>query len=396
MDTAEIKRPNQNKAVQEIILAEHRKLATVRKMTVRREEFLDHMTFAANERTLYRETLGPLIGVKEDWRADGASEAEIDLSAFDYQEALYYDCGVFTGYYGPDLSEIISNDEKELVYRNFMGIRHKLVKASSTIGHPMAFPIKTWTDWERIKPRYQFSEGRIPSELKANVEKMRAAGYVIVATIPGGFDEIRVLLGDEASLLGPYTQPDLLNDILDTIGETTAKVLDLVTREITIDMLLVHEDMAGKGGPLWGPNQVDELMVPYYRRCWDVVRTRGARLFNIDSDGDCTPIMTSLIKGGINMFHPCEPCGNMDMVALRRRYGNQLALEGGIDKFALMAGFAEIEVELERVVPEMVRTGGCILGLDHRIPQGVSIANYRYYLEKLNEIIIRVRCEMAA
>jgi hypothetical protein len=396
MDTAEIKRPNQNDAIQEIILEEHRKLATVRKMTVRREEFLDHMTFVTNERTLYRETLGPLIGVKEDWRADGASEAEIDLSAFDYVEAIYYDCGAFTGYYGPDQSEIISNDATELVYRNFMGIRHKLVKESSTLGHPMAFPVKTREDWERIKPRYQFCEGRIPAEIKANVEKMRDAGHVIVATIPGGYDEIRVLVGDEASLMGPYTQPDLLNDILDTIGATAARVLDLVTREVPIDMLLVHEDMAGKSGPLWGPKQVEELMVPYYRRCWEVVRARGGRLFNIDSDGDCMPIMASLIKGGINMFHPCEPGGNMDMVALRRQYGNQLAIEGGIDKFALMAGFAEIEAELERVVPEMVRTGGCVLGLDHRIPQGVSIANYRYYLEKLNEIITRVRCEMAA
>lgn len=395
MDTADIKRPNQNDAVQEIILKEHRKLATTRRMTVRREEFLDHMTFAANERTLYRETLGPLIGVKEDWRANGASEAEIDLSAFPYAEALYYDCGAFTGYYGPDLSEVISEDDKELVYRNFMGIKHKLVKESSTLGHPVEFPVKTREDWERIKPRYQFCEGRIPAGVKANVEKMRAAGHVIVATIPGGYDEIRVLLGDEASLLGPYTQPELLKDILDTIGETASKVLDLLTREVPIDMLLVHEDMAGKSGPLWGPKQVDELMVPYYRRCWDVVSARGARLFNIDSDGDCTPIMANLIAGGINMFHPCEPGGNMDMAALRRQYGTRLALEGGIDKFALMKGFAEIDAVLERVVPEMVRTGGCVLGLDHRIPLGVTIENYRYYLKKLNEIIARERGAMA-
>lgn len=396
MDTAEIKLPNQNDEIRNIILEEHRKLATVRKMTVRREEFLDHMTFVTNERTLYRETLGPLMGVKESWREQGAGAAEIDLSAFTYQEALYYDCGIFSGYYGPDQSQIISNDDQTLVYRNFMGVTHQLCKGSSTLGHPMAFPVKNRADWERIKSRYQYCDGRIPANLKENVAKMQAAGHVIVATIPGGYDEIRVLLGDEMSLMGPYEEPELIEDILDTIGETASRVLELATRDITIDMLLVHEDMAGKSGPLWGPKQVEELMVPYYRRCWDVVRSRGARLFNIDSDGDCSAIMPGLIKGGINMFHPCEPCKNMDMVELRHRFGTQLAFEGGIDKFILMQDNTAIDAELERVVPEMVRSGGCVLGLDHRIPPGVSIQNYRYYLKRLQEIIARERRKMGA
>jgi len=391
MDTAEIKRPNQNDDVLDIVLEEHRKLSTERKMTVRREEFLDHMTFQANERTLYRETLGPLMGVKEDWRAQGASEEEINLSSFPYQEALYFDCGIFTGYYGPDLSEILQNDEETLIYRNHMGIKHQLIKSSSSLGHPVEFPVSTWEDWERIKPRYQFCEGRISKSLKETTERMRDAGHVIIANIPGGYDEIRVLLGDEMSLIGPYSQPELINDILQTMGDTAVKVLELATNEIVIDMLLVHEDMAGKSGPLWGPKQVEELMVPYYRRCWDIVKAKGGRLFNIDSDGDCSAIMASLIKGGINMFHPCEPCEKMDMAELRKKFGTQIAFEGGLDKFVLMKDFKDIDDELERVVPEMVKTGGCVLGLDHRIPPGVSIENYRHYIRKLIEIIDRER-----
>lgn len=384
----DIVRPGERKEVQEVILADHRKLSIVRKMGVRREEYLDYLTFKSNLRTLYREHLGPFVGLKEEWQAQGASEAELDLSAFIYREALTFDCGIFTGYFGPDQSEILSYSDEEIVYRNFMGIKHRLLRGSSTLGLPAEHPVSSWEDWQRIKPCYEFQPGRIPSELKQRCEAMRDQGYVITASIPGGFDEVRVLLGEEV-LVAPYTDPALIKDILDTIGDTAYRTLELATREITIDQLFVHEDMAGKSGPLWGPRQVDQFMVPYYRKCWDIVQQRGGRIFNVDSDGDCNALLGSLIRGGINMFHPCEPAANMDIVAIRARYGIQLALEGGINKYSLLEGKEAINRELERVVPAMVHSGGCVLSLDHRIPNGVAIENYRYYIGRLQEIIAR-------
>jgi len=391
MDTAEIKRPNQNDGVTARILADHLKLSSKRTMTVGREEYLDHMTFRTNKRTLYREHLGPFIGLKDEWRAQGASESECDLSAFHYNEPLFFDCGIFTGYYGPDLSEILSEDDETLVYRNFMGVLHKTIRSSSTLGHPMDFPVKNRADWDRFKPFYEYSEGRLPPGMKERVDQARAEGYVIVASIPGGFDEIRVLLGDEGALMGVYLEPDLIHDILKTIGDTAVRVLEECARLISFDQLNIHEDMAGKSGPLWGPRQVDEFMVPYYRRCIQAARRAGARLFNVDSDGDCNAILDSFVEAGVNMFHPCEPAAFMDMVELRKRYGDKLAFEGGIDKYALLKSKAEIDAELEYRVPYMVKTGGCVLGLDHRIPNGVPLENYRYYMARLQEIIERER-----
>jgi hypothetical protein len=395
MDTAEIKRPQQNDAVLARILSGHRKLSMKRTMTVRAEEYLDHMTFRSNERSLYREHLGPFVGVKEEWAAEGASEDELDLSAFHYNEALFHDSGIFTGYYGPDLSEVLSEDEDEIVYRDFMGIRHRTIKASSTLGHPLEFPVVSPEDWERIKPFYQDCEGRIPESAAAAVRRAREEGFVITASIPGGYDELRVLLGDEGSLIGTYTEPGLLHDILDTIGSTASAVLEKALGTMRIDQLNIHEDMAGKSGPLWGPKQVDEFIVPYYRSCIEVAGKGGVRLFNVDSDGDCMAILPSFVEAGVNMFHPCEPTAGMDIVAIRQRFGTGLALEGGIDKHALRRSTADIDAELELRVPPMLRSGGCVLDLDHRIPNGVSIANYRHYLAKLKEIVERERHAMA-
>jgi hypothetical protein len=37
----------------------------------------------------------------------------------------------------------------------------------------------------------------------------------------------------------------------------------------------------------------------------------------------------------------------------------------------------------------MVRTGGCLLGLDHRIPNGTPLEHYRFYIAKAWEILDR-------
>ncbi len=76
---------------------------------------------------------------------------------------------------------------------------------------------------------------------------------------------------------------------------------------------------------------------------------------------------------------------------VRRTYGKRLAFMGGLDKHVLRRSRQEIAAELERKIPPMVQTGGCVLGLDHRIPGGTPLSHYRFYIEKAWEIIERTR-----
>jgi uroporphyrinogen-III decarboxylase len=147
--------------------------------------------------------------------------------------------------------------------------------------------------------------------------------------------------------------------------------------------------MAGKSGPLAGPEQIREFIAPYYRRIWDLLRNRGARLFDQDSDGDMNPVIDAFLDAGVNCMHPMEPAANMDIVKVRAKYGKRLAFYGGIDKHVLRRSKEEIVKELEYKIPPMVKTGGCVLALDHRIPNGTPLENYRFYLKKAWEIMDR-------
>ena len=53
----------------------------------------------------------------------------------------------------------------------------------------------------------------------------------------GGFDEPRQLLGEENLCLAYYENPELIHDILDTIGRTAEQVLDHVSAAVQVDDL---------------------------------------------------------------------------------------------------------------------------------------------------------------
>jgi hypothetical protein len=48
-----------------------------------------------------------------------------------------------------------------------------------------------------------------------------------------------------------------------------------------------------------------------------------------------------------------------------------------------------IDREMERMVLATIHSGGCMFSPDHRIPNDVTIENYRYYIWRLKECIAR-------
>ena len=367
----------------------HADLAIVRNCTVSRDEYLDHMTFARNDRPLFTEIFGPLIGLKEEWAEQGATPAELNFSAFKYRCEERGHVPVNTGRLGGHEPRIIEETEEYVVSRDEYGRTMRLCKGRATLPLPLDHPVESMDDWLAIKPWYEFSEERFGARWEMVAREHLAAGRVVTVNIPGGFDEPRQLMGEEALCLAFYDQPEMVHDMLDTIGETALRVLDRVSSAIQVDLLSVHEDMAGKSGPLIGPRLVAEYIRPYYGRVWDMLAERGARLFDQDSDGNMSAVIPAFLDAGVNCMHPMEPAAGMDIVQIRERFGNRLAFYGGIDKHVLRRSKESIFAELEYKIPPMVRSGGCVLALDHRIPNGTPLDHYRFYVRKAWEIMKR-------
>ena len=90
--------------------------------------------------------------------------------------------------------------------------------------------------------------------------------------------------------------------------------------------------------------------------------------------------------GGVNIVYPVEiGTWQTDPMELRRQYGPELRIIGGIDKREIAKGQAAIDAEIERRTP-LMREGGYVPAPDHDIIPGTSLHDYQYYLESIRAL----------
>lgn len=352
-----------------------------------RERYLAHCRYEFTGREMFCELFGPLKALEEEWRAQGASEKEIGMTAFDWDYVLNTwlggNCAAMTG----RTAEVIEDTPDYTIQVDEMGRKMKLIKKSATIPLPLDYPVRTMEDWMRIKHWYTFREDRIDRELLKRQKALRDKGYLTLLSVPGGFDEPRQLLGEEGLCMAFYDEPEMIDDMMSTFTDTALRVMERVGDIVPIDDLSIHEDMAGKSGPLIGPDLIKRFISPYYKSVWDCARSYGARLFSQDSDGNMNAVLDAFIECGVNCSYPCEPAAGMDMVKLKEKYGRKLFFKGGIDKHSLRSGREAILRELEYKMSPRMKGGGTVFGLDHRIPNGVTLEDYRYYVDTGREML---------
>jgi len=351
-----------------------------------RKEYISLMTNNPPPRQFFAELFGLLIGLDEEWLAQGAKQEELALTSFCFDYLPLFGVGntsPIDGFKPITLEE----NEDYFIGRDYLGRTVKMCKKTATIPLPLDYPVKDMDSWLKIKPMFRFEESRIDYDQIEQAKQAQKQGALILAGIPGGFDTPRELMGEEVACISYYEQPELMQDILDTLSETNFKVLETISREITIDNLCVHEDMAGKHASLIGPNMIDEFIKPYYLKTWDMLASRGTKLFSQDSDGNMNSVIDSFIDAGVNVLFPCEPAANMDVVALRKKYGKKVAFKGGIDKHILRSTKEAIKKELEYKLQPLMQQGGIVFALDHRIPNGTPLENYRYYVNTARELL---------
>ena len=370
---------DQRRAALPLKYKNHEDLSIKRKALITREEFVQHMTFEKNHAGLYTEIFGPIIGLKEEWEEQGATEEELDFSAFTYRQPLFFEFPVITGRLGESELSLVEENEEFSIHVDNLGRYMKRIFKSASLALPLNNPVKNREDWIRIKHLYEFSDERFLPGWEEISRRALEQGQVLCFRIPGGFDEPRQLMGEEELSYAWYEQPELIIDILETIAATSEQVMDRVCDRFPVDMMRIHEDMAGKSGPLIGPLQIQEFLKPYYKRLWDRIHDRGCRLFDQDSDGNMEAVIQSFIDCGVNCMHPVEPAAGMDIVKLRKLYGKKTAFMGGLDKFAIRDGGERMHKELAYKVPALLESGGVMLGLDHRVVNGTPLENYREY-----------------
>jgi len=164
--------------------------------------------------------------------------------------------------------------------------------------------------------------------------------------------------------------------MVDFFLEATKKAL----REV--EAFIFNEDFACNAGPLVSPKIYREFFLPRHETIIRHLRRFGMKVIELDSDGNTEALIPFLIEAGIDCHWPLEAAADMAPLKIRKEYGEDLALCGGIDKRELAKDRKAIEREVSgKILPMMDLGGGYVRTVDHTVPPDVPLKNFVRYLQ---------------
>jgi len=181
--------------------------------------------------------------------------------------------------------------------------------------------------------------------------------------------------------------PQFVREAMAIQGEFAAGLAERVLQEVEVDGVVFTEPIGGNDRPLISPRMYEEFVLTSYKPVFDVLGRYGVETIVFRTFANARILIPSILKWGFTCLWACEVnIEAMDYRDLRREFGRDLRLIGGIDLDALRRDKDAIRREVEEKVPPLVADGGYVPLADGRVRADVPFENYVYYRQLLEKV----------
>ena len=297
--------------------------------------------------------------------------------------------------------KVLEEDEEYIVKIDWDGAVVRIIKSDPELmPQYLEYPVTDKKSWEKYKKRLNpFSPGRwfegwdimTDDKLQFPIKKEQRGKNYYERDFALGMMALslygmpRNYMGLENISYAIFDNVSLVEEMIEWQTYFSYEMLKKVfAAGVTLDWVWLWEDMCFNKGPLVSPSFVKKYMAPRYRKIVDLLKSNGVKALILDCDGNAEELLPIWIDCGINAHYPFEIASGMDPLKLRKKYGKNLIIIGGIDKRMLSKGKNEIDQEVEKV-KELIKDGGYFVNCDHHIPPDVSYENIKYFLNEVHK-----------
>ena len=288
--------------------------------------------------------------------------------------------------------QIVEENETSKLVRDGNGALLRWHRDSSGAPEHVDFLVKDRQGWqEHIRPYLLDSrtyERRIDFDLYRDMRTRYARQQVFLsAGVVAAFDLMSPMCGHVNLLMGMALDADWVRDMCEVYATVTINLLEIhFEREGLPDGLWVWDDLGFKNGPFMSPAMYREIVFPAHKRVFDFAHSHELPVI-LHSDGRIVSLIPHLIEAGIDCLQPLEVKAGMDLLKLKKEFGQRIALIGGMDVRALETNDRKtVDAELESKLPEAMSGSGYILQVDHSVTSQVDYETYKHFVERGLEI----------
>ena len=190
-------------------------------------------------------------------------------------------------------------------------------------------------------------DGADIARLRTETEALHDRGLAVCGMyFVGVYEQAKDWIGDEATMVGPYTDPKRFSDMLDSIVEWKCSLYGAYAAAGT-DIVWIGDDLGTQRSLVMSPAMYRQWYRPRHQQIVDHVRSiRGDVKIAVHCCGHVTPLIRDLIEIGIDILEAVQAeC--MDIEHLKREFGQDITFWGGVGAQSV----------LSRTTPEQVIAG---------------------------------------
>jgi hypothetical protein len=252
-------------------------------------------------------------------------------------------------------------------------------------------PLRGRADFERLWAAYDpRTPGRYPREWDGMARAWRSRDYPVGITAWRGM-LLSLAVGGWSSLedvmYGVYDHPGLIDEAMAHVTDFMLALIEKALNEVRFDFALLSEPIASLHAPVVGPATYRRHVLPGLRRVVERLRAAGIDIFILNTHGAAKPIIPLALDAGVNtLWIGSARAAGIEYLELRKRFGKDLRLIGGLDVRVLEQGRKAIEKEILSVVPALLEQGGYVPMVDERVRSQISLEHYSYYRELIRRL----------
>lgn len=312
------------------------------------------------------------------WRREGLPQNVSPAEFFNYEFERM----------GADLSfrfptEVLEETDEYKIHLDANGRTLKNWKNSTSTPMLIDYTIKTREDWEQHKHRLLPDRGRIDwNAMEQTYKRANEQGKFFCYSGGAGYQASTGKIRPDQMLELMITDPEWIRDVINTgVDLTLGQFQMLIDEGYKFDGYWCSDDLGYRNGLMFSPRVFRDLVMPAHKRLCDFCHEHGI-LAILHSCGNFNEVVPDLIEAGWDCLQPLEVKAGMDVIELKREYGDKIALMGGIDVRVMADGTdEELEEEIGNKISIAKEDGGYIYHSDHSVPDNVSFPRYQRVIE---------------
>lgn len=262
---------------------------------------------------------------------------------------------------------------------------------------PGVHPLPDATTIEDIENYAGWPDMSDPTRIAHVAEKAQRLAenneYAIMATpwLLFPLERAFAMQGMDVFLMNMALYPDFAEALLRKIAGLCKELMGpfLAALGDNVDIIKIGDDIGTQDSLLMSPRMYRKILKPIHADFIQFIKERTSAKLFFHTDGDVQPLIDDFVEIGVDILNPIQTsAGKMsDLAGLKKRFGKEIVLCGGIDTHRVLPHGTpdEVRKEVKRVIDILGPGGGYMVASVHTIMNDVPPENVLAMVDAVEE-----------